>query len=180
MTDDSQLERLRFPIGRFEIPEKISAADREAFVDRIDALPGHLRKAVEGLDEAQLDTPYRPGGWTVRQVVHHVVDSQLNGYVRFKWALTEDAPQIKVYDQAAWAELADGREAPVEVSLAFLEALHRRWVYLLRSLGDEDLARTFEHPDWGVVRLDLTMALYAWHGDHHVAHVRALRQRRGW
>jgi uncharacterized damage-inducible protein DinB len=177
---DTDLEQLRYPTGRFELPAEISTADRNAFIDRIEATPVHLREAVEGLDQAQLDTPYRPDGWSVRQVVHHLVDSHLNSYVRFKWALTEEAPQIKVYDQEGWAELDDSRSAPVEISLAFLDALHARWVFFLRRMSDEDFSRTFSHPDWGIVRLDQTLSLYTWHGDHHVAHVTALREREGW
>ena len=177
---DTDLELLRYPNGRFEIPAEIGPADRDAFIDRIEATPAHLRQEVEGLDGAQLDTPYRPEGWSVRQVVHHVVDSHLNSYVRFKWALTEESPRIKVYDQDGWAQLEDSLSAPVEVSLAFLDALHARWVFLLRRMSEEDFGRTFGHPDWGKVRLDQTLAIYAWHGDHHVAHVTALREREGW
>lgn len=180
MTDETQLERLRFPLGQFEIPEEITAADCAAFIDRIEATPAHLRAALEGLDESQLDTPYRPEGWTVRQLVHHIVDSHLNSYVRFKWALTEDSPAAKIYDQDGWAALEDSRTAPTEMSVVFLEALHARWVYLLRRLSPEDLASTYKHPDWGTVRLDMTLAIYSWHGDHHVAHITALREREGW
>jgi uncharacterized damage-inducible protein DinB len=177
---DTNLEHLRFPIGRFELPADIGPADREAFIDRIEATPESLREAVAGLGDTQLDTPYRPEGWSVRQVVHHVVDSHLNSYVRFKWALTEEAPHIKVYDQDGWAQLEDSTSAPVEVSLAFLDALHERWVFLLRRMSDEDFGRTFVHPDWAEVSLDQTLAIYAWHGDHHVAHVTRLREREGW
>lgn len=180
MTDDATLERLRYPIGRFEMPATITETDCRAFLSRIEATPARLREEVAGLGETQFDTPYRPGGWTVRQVVHHLVDSHLNSYLRFKWALTEEAPAIKVYDEAAWAELEDARTAPAELSLAFLEALHARWVYLLTRLSAEDLGRTFKHPDWGTVRLDMALAIYAWHGDHHVAHIAALRERQGW
>lgn len=138
-----------------------------------------LRAAVEGLTEAQLDTPYRPGGWTVRQVVHHVPDSHLNAYIRMKLALTEDGPTIKPYDENLWAELSDSR-MPVDASLSLMDALHRRWVTVLRSLQPADFARTFLHPEAGVVSLDRLIALYAWHGRHHVAHITSLRQRMGW
>jgi hypothetical protein len=177
---DTDLEQLRYPTGRFELPAEITPVDRDAFIDRFEATPRHLREAVGGLDEAQLDTPYRPEGWSVRQLVHHVVDSHLNSYVRFKWALTEEAPAIKVYDQDGWAELEDSRTAPVEMSLAFLDALHERMTFLLRRMSDEDFGRTFTHPDWATVRLDQSLSIYAWHGDHHVAHVTALREREGW
>jgi uncharacterized damage-inducible protein DinB len=149
-------------------------------IDEIAAAPAALRKAVEGLTEAQLDTPYRPGGWSVRQVAHHVPDSHMNAYVRFKLAVTEDSPTIKPYDEAAWAELADVKTVPVATSLALLDAVHERWVAFLRSLGEADWARTFRHPELGVVPLEKNLALYAWHGRHHVAHVTALRERIGW
>jgi hypothetical protein len=139
-----------------------------------------LRGAAAGLDNQRLDTPYRPGGWTVRQVVHHLPDSHLNSYVRFRLALTEDEPIIKPYDESRWAELTDARTAPVEISLAFIESLHRRWMLLLRSLAPADLARQFRHPELGVVSLDRNLALYAWHGRHHVAHITSLRERMGW
>lgn len=180
MTDNTELEQLRYPIGRLEIPDEITATDIESFLERVETTPARLREAVDGLDGEQLETPYRPDGWTVRQVVHHLVDSHLNSYIRFKWAMTEEVPKIKVYNEAAWAELEDGRSAPTEVSLRFLEALHERWAYFLRRLTADDLARTFDHPDWGTVRLDQTLALYAWHGDHHVAHITNLRERQGW
>jgi uncharacterized damage-inducible protein DinB len=138
-----------------------------------------LRSAVAGLTPQQLDTPYRPNGWTVRQVVHHVPDSHLNSYVRFKLALTEDAPMITPYDQTLWAMLADAA-APVEASLALLEALHQRWARLLESMSEAEFARSFRHPELGLVRLDQSLASYVWHGKHHVAHITALRERMGW
>lgn len=171
---------LRYPIGRFEPPVHITAGNRAAWLQEIEQLPKLLRDAVSGLSGAQLDTSYRPGGWTVRQVVHHLADSHLNSYQRFRLALTEDAPLIKPYDEAAWAELLDAKSAPVDFSLALLESLHARWVLLLRSLSDEQLTRTFKHPERGEVRLDTTLGLYAWHGRHHVAHIRNLRDREGW
>jgi len=135
---------------------------------------------VAGLTGAQLDTPYRPGGWTVRQVVHHVPDSHLNSYVRFRWALTEEEPDIKAYHEDRWAELADARTAPVEVSLALLDSLHARWVALLRSLNEQEWKRTFRHPQHGLITLEKNAALYAWHGRHHTAHITRLRERNGW
>jgi uncharacterized damage-inducible protein DinB len=171
---------LSYPIGKFRWEGPGTAADRARRIDEIAAAPAALRKAVAGLDDAQLDTPYRPGGWTVRQVAHHVPDSHLNAYVRFKLAVTEDAPTIKPYDEAAWAELADVKTVPVAASLALLEALHERWAAFLRSLGEAEWARTFRHPELGVVPLGKNVALYAWHGRHHVAHVTSLRARMSW
>jgi uncharacterized damage-inducible protein DinB len=140
-----------------------------------------LRAAVTGLTDAQLDTPYRPGGWTVRQVVHHVPDSHMNAYTRFKLALTEDVPTIKPYDEAKWAELDDSKSKMVEHSLALLEALHARWVFLLERLKPADFDRKLNHPEWDApMTLDMLLALYAWHGKHHVAHVTELRKRSGW
>jgi len=171
---------LQYPIGPFTWPADVSADQRRRYIDEIEQAPAHLRTAVTGLTGEQLDTPYRPGGWTVRQVVHHVPDSHLNSYLRFKLALTEDEPTIKPYDQSRWAELADVRMAPVETSLVLLESLHHRWVSLLRSLSEADFARTFRHPEIGIVRLDRNLALYAWHGRHHVAHITSLGKRMGW
>ncbi len=171
---------LRFPIGKFTFEGEITEEARRKLIEEIAAAPAQLRAAVAGLSEEQLDTPYRPGGWTIRQVVHHVPDSHLNSYVRFKLALTEDEPTIKPYDEKRWAELEDVRATPVEVSLTLLESLHRRWVLLLRSLGPADFARKFRHPELGVVTLERNVALYAWHGRHHVAHITSLRQRMGW
>lgn len=170
----------RYPIGRFEAPERLAPVERGTCIDQIAAAPQALRDAVAGLTAAQLDTPYRDGGWTVRQVVHHVPDSHLNAYVRFKLALTESQPAIKTYDEQRWATTAEVALLPIEVSLALLDALHRRWVVLLRSLGTDDFARTLRHPDWGTPSLDQMLALYAWHGRHHVAHVTSLRGRQGW
>jgi uncharacterized damage-inducible protein DinB len=171
---------LRYPIGRFRRPERVSADERARLIDEIAAAPRQLREAVRGLTPAQLATPYRPGGWTVHQVVNHVPDSHLNAYVRIKLALTEDEPTIKPYDEARWAELRDGREAPIETSLALLDALHERWVLLLRSLSPADCARRLKHPETGVQTVDQVIALYAWHGRHHTAHITSLREREGW
>ena len=150
-------------------------------IGQIAAAPAHMREAVRGLSGEQLDTPYRDGGWSVRQVVHHVPDSHLNAYIRMKFALTENAPQIKPYDEAEWAKLADSRVTPVETSLTLLESLHERWVGLMRSLRVEDFARTLRHPEHeGILTLDWLIAMYAWHGRHHVAHITTLRERNGW
>jgi hypothetical protein len=171
---------LRYPVGPFEFEGTRSPEQRQALIDQIAATPERMRAAVAGLSEEQLDTPYRPDGWTVRQVVHHVPDSHLNSYVRFKLALTEEHPTIRAYDENLWANTDDARTAPVEISLDLLEALHRRWVLFLRSFDDKDFARTFHHPDLGTVSVDRNVALYAWHGRHHVAHIASLRERMGW
>jgi len=171
---------LRYPVGEFARVENLTDAQRRQFIDTIAEAPARLASAVVGLSPAQLDTPYRPGGWTVRQVVHHVPDSHVNAYVRFKLALTENEPTIKPYDEARWAELGDVKITPIETSLALLENLHRRWVLLLRSLAPADWARRFKHPDLGTLKLDDQIQLYAWHGRHHVAHITELRERNGW
>jgi hypothetical protein len=174
-------DELRYPVGRFEFDGDIGSRARERRIAEIAAAPGHLRAAIEGLSPAQLNTAYRPGGWTVRQVVHHVPDSHLNAYTRIKLALTEDEPTIKPYEEARWAELSDGRDGPVEVSLTLLDALHQRWVLLLRSLGPDHFRRRFRHPEHGrLIDLDEIVAMYAWHGRHHVAHITSLRRRMGW
>ena len=171
---------LRYPIGKFSYDGLFTEEKKEAFLNDIARTPAHLRSAVKGLSDTQFDTPYRPGGWTVRQVVHHVPDSHLNAYVRFKLALTEDEPTIKPYAEDRWAELADTKATPIEVSLTLLDSLHDRWVRLLRSLKPEDWKRTFRHPELGTVSLEKSLALYAWHGKHHTAHVTELRKRMGW
>lgn len=171
---------LQYPVGRFRRPTTLDAGQRDRAIVSIAGTPAALRRAVAGLTEEQLDTPYRPAGWTVRQLAHHVPDSHLNAYVRFKLALTEDEPTIKPYDEARWAELADSRETAVETSLGLLDRLHERWVVLLRSMSAEQFARTLRHPEMGVQRLDQMLALYEWHGTHHVAHVTTLRERMGW
>jgi hypothetical protein len=173
------LDDLRFPIGRFTPPAASLPGIRAAHMQTLRLLPERLRAAVSGLTEAQLDTPYREGGWTVRQVVHHVADSHTNCYIRYKLALTEDWPTIKPYDEAAWANLADSR-LPVEVSLQWIEALHTRWVALLESLADDDFYKGFEHPEHGRQNLAQVLALYDWHSRHHTAHIVSLRARQGW
>lgn len=172
---------LRYPVGKFARPALLSPAERKAAVKAIKQAPAAMRAAVKGLTDAQLDTPYRPGGWTVRQVVHHVPDSHMNAYTRFKLALTEDMPTIKPYDEAKWAELDDSKSKLIEHSLTLLEALHARWVFLLERLKPADFARKLNHPEWDApMSLDVLLALYAWHGKHHVAHITALRERSGW
>ncbi len=170
----------RYPIGKFHYEGPPSEQQKQRFLDDIASAPANLRAAVKSLSDAQLDTPYRDGGWTVRQVVHHVPDSHMNSYVRFKLALTEDDPTIKPYFEDRWAQLADTKATPIEVSLAMLDLLHDRWLRLLRSLGPEDWKRTFRHPEMGPMTLEKNLALYAWHGKHHVTHVTELRRRNGW
>jgi hypothetical protein len=171
---------LRYPVGRYEAPAQIDAAQRSRWIDEIAALPAQLRAAVANLDEQQLDTPYRPGGWTARQVVHHVADSHMNALTRFKLALTEDTPTIKPYEESLWAELADAR-GPIATSLTLLDALHERWVRLLRGMDDGTWSRAFVHPEHNRRQaLDWTLGMYVWHGHHHTAHVTSLRKRMGW
>ena len=170
----------RYPIGKFHFDGPLSEEQKNKLIDQIAQAPASLRAAVKGLSPQQLDTPYRPEGWTIRQVAHHVPDSHLNAYVRFKLALTGDEPTIKTYAEDRWAKLADTQATPVEISLALLDSLHERWVCLLRSLHAEDWKRAFRHPEMGLVSLEKGLALYAWHGRHHVAHVTSLRQRNGW
>jgi hypothetical protein len=170
----------RYPIGRFTPDPNPTPEMRKHHIEQISGTPARMRRAVAGLDENQLATPYRDGGWTVQQVVHHLPDSHLNAYIRFKWAMTEDAPTIKPYDEGAWATLKDSALTPVDVSLTLLESLHARWTVLLRSLKAEDFQRKFIHPDSGPHDLDCLLGLYSWHGNHHIAHITALRERMGW
>ena len=179
-TEAVAMPDLRYPIGKFKWEGHTTDAQRLQQIDEIAATPARLRDAVKNLSEQQLDTPYRPGGWTVRQVVHHVPDSHMNAYIRFKLALTEENPTIKPYAEALWAELADGRTAPIETSLVLLDSLHHRWVVLLRSVSAGVWGRTFQHPELGPMTLEKNLALYAWHGKHHVAHITALSERNGW
>ena len=170
----------RFPIGKFSYQGPPTPEQKRQFLDEIEQAPVRLRAAVAGLSDPQLDTPYRDGGWTVRQVVHHVPDSHMNSYIRFKLALTEDSPTIRTYMEDRWAELPEAKSAPIEVSLSLLENLHGRWMLFLRSLKPEDWKKTFRHPELGPMDLEKSLALYAWHGKHHVAHVTSLRERMGW
>ncbi|HEY2971767.1 MAG TPA: putative metal-dependent hydrolase [Pyrinomonadaceae bacterium] len=171
---------LRYPVGPFDFAGMLSNEQRKTLIDQIAAAPEKMRAAVNGLSEEQLNTPYRPEGWTVRQVVHHVPESHMNSYVRFKLAVTEEEPTIKPYFEDRWARLDDANQAPIELSLDLLEALHGRWTWFLRSLTGTDFQRTFRHPELGTVSLDKNLALYAWHGRHHVAHITSLRERMGW
>jgi hypothetical protein len=170
----------RFPIGKFPRVETLSEAERNEFIGDIAAAPALFRAAVSGLSREQLDTPYRDGGWTVRQVIHHVPDSHMNAFIRFKLALTEIDPVIKPYDEAAWATLNDAAETPVETSLTLLERLHERWVILLKGISPEAWKRALVHPEMGRLPLEQVLAIYSWHGRHHTAHVTELRKRQGW
>jgi uncharacterized damage-inducible protein DinB len=172
MATQTPIPDLRYPIGKFTTPTSTTAADRKVWIKDIAALPEQMRAMASGLPGELLDRPYRPGGWTVRQVVHHVADSHINSYVRYRLALTEDSPVVKGYDEAKWAELPDARTAPVDWSLAILEAVHRRWVGLLDKMTDADFAREFVHSERGPSSLATTLALYSWHGKHHLAHIR--------
>lgn len=171
---------LRYPIGKFKYVESNSPQQRSSRIVAVENTPASLRAAVQGLDDHQLDTAYRPGGWSVRQVVHHVADSHVNSYCRFRLAITENTPTIKPYDEAKWAELPDARSLPVQVSLDLLDNLHTRWVHLLRTISEADFKRELSHPENGLMNLDRMLALYAWHGDHHVAHITNLRKRQDW
>ena len=175
----TELDQLRYPVGRFMAPAASIGSISAAQIETLRLLPERLRAAVSGLSDAQLDTPYRDGGWTVRQVVHHVADSHANCVIRFKLALTEDWPTIKAYDEKAWAELADSR-LPVAGSLQFVEALHEHWVALLEAMTEEDFHKGFTHPEHGRSDLAKALALYDWHSRHHVAHITSLRTRMGW
>ncbi|NHM33029.1 YfiT family bacillithiol transferase [Neobacillus terrae] len=173
------MEDLRYPVGEFDVKGNYKVDLIEEWIYEIEALPAKVREAVKGLNDEQLDSAYRPGGWTIRQVVHHIPDSHINSYIRFKLALTEDNPVIKPYAEDKWAEFADSN-LPIEVSLTMLEALHSRWVVLLKSLKPADLEKTFRHPDLGEIKLGMNIGLYAWHGRHHLAHITSLKERMGW
>jgi uncharacterized damage-inducible protein DinB len=178
--EEKELNQLRYPIGKFSAPNEISPEQIKTYIKTIEDTPAKYKKAVQDLNEEQLDTPYRPDGWTIRQVVHHVPDSHLNSYVRFKLGLTENKPTIKPYDEAKWAELDDSKDTPVEVSLTLLESLHKRWATLLRSMTEKDFQKTIIHPERGEMRLDKMLALYDWHCKHHLAHIINLRKRMRW
>ena len=181
MTATASAPDLRYPVGKFDWDAPINQADFPRLIGEIAATPGSLRSAVAGLSRDQLETRYRPGGWTVKQLVHHVPDSHLNAYTRFKLALTEDEPTIKPYEEAKWAELPDSQRVPIEVSLDLLDALHLRWVALLRAMDAADFNRSFRHPEHDrILTLAQLLGLYAWHGRHHVGHITALRKREGW
>ncbi|MEW6736032.1 MAG: YfiT family bacillithiol transferase [Acidobacteriota bacterium] len=171
---------IRYPIGKFSFDENVKETEKQQFINEIADTPAKLRSAVTGLTPAQLDTAYRPDGWTVRQVVHHLADSHMNSYIRFKLAMTEDEPVIKTYAEDQWAELADARSGSIDLSLTLLEVLHERWVLFLKSLKPADYQRKFRHPELGVVSLNKSLALYAWHGKHHIAHITTLREKERW
>jgi len=170
----------RYPIGKFTFSGPPDEEQRKRLVDDIAQAPAALRAAVQGLTPKQIETPYRDGGWTVRQVIHHVPESHMNAYIRFKLALTEDAPTIKPYMEDRWAKLPDVQSTPLEVSLSLLDSLHDRWVRLLRSLQPQDWKRTFNHPELGIMPLEKNLALYSWHGKHHTAHITELRKKMRW
>jgi uncharacterized damage-inducible protein DinB len=174
------LENLKYPIGRFIAPTIVTAVDRAKWLRAMADAPPQLRAAAAGLNDEQLNTSYRPGGWTVRQVVHHLADSHLNSYVRMRLALTEDHPTIRPYDENLWANLGDAKSAPIGMSLDLLDALHRRWLALLGDLSAAEWRRNYFHPETGDMTIEVVLALYAWHGSHHTAHITALREREGW
>lgn len=180
MTLIKDLNEIRYPVGDFVVDPAITAEKRERWLQQLADGPANLRAALAGLSEKQISSRYREGGWTLRQVVHHLADAHVNGFARFKLALTEDNPPIKTYEETLWAETADGRDAPVELSLKLLEALHERWVFLLGSLAEGEFGRTFSHPQRGVLSIDAALQLYAWHCVHHTAHITGLRERSGW
>jgi uncharacterized damage-inducible protein DinB len=177
---EAQMSDPRYPIGKFSYDGPPDQSQRHKFIEDIERAPAALRAAVKGLSPQQIETPYRDGGWTVRQVVHHVPESHMNAYVRFKLALTEDAPTIKPYMEDRWAKLGDVQSTPLEVSLTLLDSLHSRWVRLLRSLEPSDWKRVFNHPELGTMPLEKNLALYSWHGRHHVGHITELRKKMGW
>ena len=178
---ESHNDILKYPIGKFSAPQQITAKDREAYIKDLQELPEQLRGTVTGLTESQLDTPYRPEGWTIRQVIHHLPDSHLNSYVRFKWTLTEDEPLIKAYDERLWSTLPDSERGPINMSIDLLQAIHIRWVWLLNSLNEDQWKKRFKHPEMGKqIPLDVNLSLYSWHGKHHLAHINSLLERNNW
>lgn len=175
------LEKLRYPIGNFIPPPSVSPADIQRWIHTLEGFPDEMRNAVKGLSDTQLDTPYREGGWTIRQVVHHVPDSHMNAYIRFKLTLTEDNPTVRPYYEDRWAELPDGKTAPISFSLDILDAIHRRWVYVLRNMSPDDFKKTFYHPENKVTRtLEINLCLYEWHCRHHLSHITELKKRMKW
>ncbi len=179
--EDATLEELKYPIGKFKVPDVITKEQRDQWITILENLPTKYSELVTSLSETQLETPYRPGGWTVRQTMHHVSDSHHNSYIRFKWALTEENPVIKPYNEKEWAQLFDTRTAPVALSLAHLTAVHAKLVYLLKGLTEAQLQRTFVHPDGNESStLEANIGRYAWHGSHHLAHIKNLIAREGW
>lgn len=181
MSESVNMEQLQYPIGKFKHPEKLDSDARSALIKNIEELPQKMADAVKGLNEEQLNTPYRPKGWTVRQVVHHVADSHINSYVRFKWAMTEDEPFIKAYDEKSWAQQPDAMEGNINLSLDLLKSLHARWAYFLNNMTEKDFSRQLQHPEWTrKLSLNMMCALYSWHSLHHTAHITELRKRMKW
>lgn len=179
--DDLELEKLKYPIGRFNTPDVITEQDLKNYISNIEKLPGNLRRLVENLSDEQLNTNYRKGGWNVKQVIHHLADSHLNAFIRFKLTLTEDTPTVKAYYEDKWAELGDYKITPVEVSLNLLDSLHIRWINLLRSMSSKDFSKTFFHPEYGKdFSLNEIAAMYSWHCRHHYAHIEDLKKRMKW
>ncbi len=179
--EKNDLDPLRYPIGKFQVPESIPELQIKEWIDSLERFPARLRDLVFELDLEQLETPYRPGGWTVRQLIHHISDSHHNSYIRFKWALTEKSPLIKVYDEKKWAELHDSKSAPIENSLLHLQVIHQKLVFLLRGLDRKELKKTFIHPEGHIeTSLEENIGRYVWHGDHHYAHIANLIRRKGW
>lgn len=179
--ENSELEKLKYPIGQFIAPEPVTETDLKNYISDIERFPEELNELVSGFTESQLDTNYRKNGWNVRQVIHHIADSHMNAYIRFKLALTEDMPAIKPYFEDKWAELGDYKNTPVDVSLALIDSLHKRWVNLLRSMDKKDFEKTFFHPEHGkVFSLDEVAGIYSWHGRHHYAHINELKKRMNW
>ena len=174
------MDNIRYPIGKFSLTSEPDAVKRRTLISGMQILPETLRAAVCDLTDQQLDTPYRSGGWTVRQVVHHVADSHLNGYIRFKWALTETNPEIKIYNQDSWARTSESTSAPALISVNLLESLHERWVFLLKLISDEEYEKIYIHPETGPMKLSTALTLYEWHGRHHVAQIQSLRERIKW
>jgi len=175
-----EAEKLRYPIGKFQVPDSVDDTQRQAWIGELAAIPDQLRSAVSGLNDKQLDTPYRPGGWTVRQVVHHLADASLNQYTRMKLALTEDNPTVKPFEEEGWAALTDSKQLPITPSLSIVDGLYARWINTLEAISAEDFARTFLHPANGPTNLDTALGMCVWHGRHHIAHITSLRQRENW
>ncbi len=181
MTNQTSNDELRYPIGKVKLPEVITPKHIKAWISILEETPEKLKYLVRNLNEKQLDTPYRDGGWTIRQVLHHLVDSHMNSYIRFKWTLTEEEPVIKAYFEERWADLADTKDAPVDLALQALEALHAKWTYLLQGLNPDQLKRCFIHPESNSkVSLEQNIGIYAWHSEHHIAHIEQLMKRQGW
>jgi uncharacterized damage-inducible protein DinB len=171
------MDDLRYPIGKFKQPEKISSDLRKKYIKELEEAPSQLRNAVNGLSEAELNTQYRKGGWTIRQVVHHIADGHMNYYIRFKLAATDDEPTIVTYNEARWADLFDGKNADINLSLSLLDVLHKRWIMFLNSLDESQFAKSFRHPDLGLISIDQALALYVWHVQHHIAHITTWRKK---